>query len=211
MFFTLLLLSVCWYPQALWAAQAQSPLAPPQETQALESLRERTAAIATLSCSFTQETDIPLFTAPVVSTGTLRFKKPGMIAWEYRSPIAEGFVLAGDKGYRWHDSPDARVPFSTAGDPLAALVARQMLSWISCDLQWIMAEYSLAVSIPEPLTLTLTPRRSETGAVLENLTIAFSPQGVAESVVLREKSGGKTRLRFHNIVLNKPLADEEFR
>ncbi len=181
-----------------------------REEQAMERLRERTSAISTLSCSFTQETDIPLFTAPVVSQGTLRFKKPDMIAWEYTAPAAEGFVLTGDKGYRWQESRAKRIPFTTASDPLAGLVGRQVLSWICFDQQWINSEYGIAVDSLEPLAFTLTPKRKDVRAVVECLKITFASDGVAESVVLREKSGGTTTIRFHNVVLNAPFERREF-
>lgn len=189
---------------------SQAAVSGEAERTALETLRTLTAKLETVACDFTQETDIPLFAAPVRSEGVLRFKKPDRLIWEYRSPLREGFVLNGSTGYRWEDDKSKRAVFSAAKDPLAGLIARQMLAWIRFDQEWIRSEYAIRVESSAPLVLTLTPAHAEVRSVLQSLRIAFADSGVAESVTLTETGGGVTTIRFRNVAVNAPLDEREF-
>ena len=183
----------------------------PKEDAALDKLEELTGAVNTLACTFTQTTDIPLFTEPLISEGLLRFQKPDTLVWEYTSPMKEGFVLKRDKGFRWEDDRSRRVAFTTASDPLAGLIARQMLAWISFDRDWIQSEYAVRVENPSPLSLRLEPKRRDVRNVLSSLTITFAADGVARTILLKEAQGGATTILLHDVVLNHPLDERELR
>ena len=178
---------------------------------AIAFLQKQSESLTALSCDFTQETTIPMFARPVVSKGTLRYKRPGFLAWEYSQPIQEGFVLAGESGFRWEDSRDKRSSFTTAKDPIAAFVGRELLSWIHFDPSTIRARYEIAVTAASPLTLELTPKREDTRTVVKALRIAFDGNGVAKVVTLFEAKGGTTVITFHNVAVNPSLADDVFR
>ena len=178
---------------------------------ALLFLEKQSAALTALACDFTQETNIPLFARPVVSKGTLRYKRPGFLAWEYSEPLQEGFILAGETGFRWEDSRDKRASFTTAKDPIAAFVGRELLSWISFDQSVIRSRYEIAVPATSPLTLELTPKREDTRAVVQSLRIVFDTHGVAQTVTLSEAKGGTTVITFHNVAINPSLSDDVFR
>lgn len=178
---------------------------------ALETLKQETANIRTLRCAFTQSTDIPLFSEPIESRGRLLYAAPGSLVWEYTSPMQQGFVLDGDSGFRWEGYRSRRIAFSTAKDPIAGLIATQMLAWVRFDRSWIEANYAITVTRLSPVALTLTPKRTEVASVLSALHIAFAEDGVAREIRLQEAAGGKTRIALHDIVLNGPLEDGEFR
>jgi outer membrane lipoprotein-sorting protein len=125
--------------------------------------------------------------------------------------MKEGFVLNGPNGFRWEEDKSKRTAFRTDRDPVAALIAGQILIWLAFDPQQIRTEYGLAVQNASPLTLVLTPRREAVRSVLLSLRIAFAENGVAESVELTERSGGSTRIFFRNVVLDDPPDDGEFR
>jgi outer membrane lipoprotein carrier protein len=48
---------------------------------------------------FHQEYSYKTFKRKQVSTGTVTFKKPGLMRWEYAKPAAKTFVLANEKAY----------------------------------------------------------------------------------------------------------------
>ncbi|MDR2800664.1 MAG: outer membrane lipoprotein carrier protein LolA [Desulfovibrio sp.] len=178
--------------------------------RALVRLKSMTENIRTLSCSFRQSTDIPIFSEPEVSEGALRFRKPDALAWEYFSPMREGFVLNGRKGFRWEDDKSRRKPFVTGEDPLAGLVAGQLLVWMDFDRARIESRYEIVLESESPLTLTLLPRGPELRSVLGSLQISFDGRGAARRVVLNESRGGRTTLDFNEVILNRPIFDAEF-
>ncbi|MDR3175975.1 MAG: outer membrane lipoprotein carrier protein LolA [Desulfovibrio sp.] len=180
------------------------------EDPALARLKNMTENIRTLSCSFRQSTDIPLFSEPAVSEGRLRFRKPDALAWEYSSPMREGLVLKGGSGFRWEDDKSRRKPFVTGEDPLAGLIAGQMLAWVDFDRARIESRYDIVLESESPLVLTLLPRGQDLRSVLSSLQISFDGQGAARRVILNESRGGRTTLDFSGVILNGPVPDAEF-
>lgn len=178
--------------------------------EALETLRRRAESLESVRADFVQESSIPLFAQPVLSSGRFVFKRPASLRWEYINPIREGFVLNGDKGFRWDNNSPARKPFSPGKDPLAAIIARQMIAWITYDLESIGREYSIQ-SLPGPdMRLRMTPLRNDVRGVITAIIITFTPEGPASLVEIREAAGGGTSIRFSNTVVNGPLDGHEF-
>jgi outer membrane lipoprotein-sorting protein len=185
--------------------------AEPDMDRALNRLNALTASINSLRCDFTQTTSIPLFTAPVVSQGILLFQKPDALVWEYTAPVAQGLAFSGGKGFRWDEDKSRRTPFIIAEDPIAGLIAAQMLAWIRFDRIWIEAQYAIQVEEEEPLSLILIPKNADMRSVLASLSIRFADDGIARTILLMEASGGSTEIRFHSVVVNGAVDAGEFR
>jgi outer membrane lipoprotein-sorting protein len=182
-----------------------------QDTEnALARLRSLTESIASLRCDFTQTTNIPLFAGSVVSTGRLLFQKPDSLVWEYAAPVPQGLVFSGGRGFRWEESKNSRSAFTTATDPVAGLIAAQMLAWIRFDRDWIESQYTIQIEEQSDLTLILTPKTADASAVLTSLAIRFADDGIARTVILKEAAGGSTVIRLHNVAINDPVGAEEF-
>ena len=178
---------------------------PAQAKDALDVLKEQAAAMTSVHSDFTQETSLPMFKLPLRSQGRFVFAKPDALLWEYLSPVQEGFVLRGNKGFRWQDHKKNRVPFTSDSDPLAAIIARQITAWIIFDMQSIEREYRID-ELPGPgMRLKMTPLKKEVGAVIDSITIAFTPQGPASTVEITETRGGRTVISFTNTLINAPL------
>lgn len=183
--------------------------------QALCRLQDLTASVHSIRSAFTQTTNVPLFVHPVVSEGIFLFKKPDSLVWEYTAPIAQGLAFSGREGFRWEGGREKRAPFKTADDPVAGLVAAQMLAWIRFDRAWIESQYTVrkgeGASGEDGLALTLEPKRLEIRSILTALELRFGEDGIARSIILREAAGGTTEIIFHDVAVNAPVDDGEFR
>ena len=115
------------------------------EAETLDFLRQKTATLTSVKSTFVQTTRIPMFESPVVSQGAFAFARPDRLRWEYTSPIREGFVLNGRTGFRWDSDPSNRTPFNAGSDPVAAIIAKQLITWITLDLDLIRKAYDIAV------------------------------------------------------------------
>jgi len=173
--------------------------------------KQKFAAPTTIRSDFIQETAIPMFTNPMRTSGRFVFKHPGALIWEYISPLNEGFSLKGGKGYRWEDGRENRSFFTVQEDPLAAIIARQLVAWITLDIQSISREYHIERVESEMLRLKMTPLREDVRSVIANIAITFNQDGSASLVELNEQEGGKTSITFFNTVINIPVDDEEFK
>ncbi len=99
-------------PAATKAPPATSPQAPAaaakrgQMEPAVRALVERMQAFyektQDFKASFRQDYSYKTFKRKQTSTGTVTFKKPGLMRWEYAKPAPKTFVLAGEKIYM-HD------------------------------------------------------------------------------------------------------------
>lgn len=194
----LLLAVVCGLPVQAFAADA------------LAGLKERTAAVMTVRSDFAQETAIPMFSHPMRSQGRFLFKRPDFLRWEFTSPMREGFALKGDAGVRWEDDGAARTAFTVKTDPVAGVIARQLMAWITFDLASINREYGIETLGESPLVLRMTPLRDDVRSVIASITITFSADGPASLVEIQETRGGRTTIAFSGTIVNGPVDDGEF-
>jgi outer membrane lipoprotein carrier protein len=82
----------------------QVPAAAPAKTETkVKALVERMQAFydkaQDFTASFQQDYTYKAFKRTQTSSGTVTFKKPAMMRWEYEKPAKKTFVLAGDKVY----------------------------------------------------------------------------------------------------------------
>ncbi len=71
---------------------------------------------------FRQDYTYKTFKRTQTSTGTVTFKKPGLMRWEYQKPSAKTFVLAGDKVYAYDPEARTLTKASIATNQLSASV-----------------------------------------------------------------------------------------
>jgi outer membrane lipoprotein carrier protein len=177
----------------------------------LTDLERKLATVTTVRSDFIQETAIPMFANPMRTDGRFIFKHPDALIWEYLSPLNEGFSLKDGKGYRWENGRENRVSFTAQEDPVAAIIARQLVAWITFDIQSISREYHVERVESKALQLKMTPLREDMRSVIADITITFSQEGPASLVELNERGGGRTSITFFNTVINAPVNNEEFK
>lgn len=176
----------------------------------LQELRVQTTSVESISSEFSQESHLAVFEETIVSNGRFLFRKPDKLRWEYLHPIMEGFALDGDQGVRWTET--TKSSFSLRSNPLMNIVARQLLSWGTFDLEQISAEYDIALAGESPVLLKLIPKDPDTSLVLKHLLIEFSvSSNTVQRVEIHDLSGDFTRILFENSQLNTPLDNGMFR
>lgn len=176
----------------------------------LQLLRLTAAATTTLQSSFTQTTTIPLFATPVESKGRFAFKAPAQLRWEYLEPAQEGFILNNGGIIRWEGEKAEHTVLPVSANPLSAILGKQLLGWISFDLDWIRKDYTLSLDKNTPRTLILEPKTVPLKEIIASLRISFSDKGTASSVLVKEQSGSATLLQFTATEVNSPLTEKEF-
>jgi len=177
---------------------------------AIAVLKERTESVKTLRSEFVQETVIPMFSRPMRTEGRFVFKRPDFLRWEFVAPMREGFALKGNSGVRWEDDGARRTAFTVASDPVAGVIARQLMAWITVDLASISKEYAIESLSVAPLKLRMIPLRDDVKGVIAGITISFSAEGPASEVVIEEAAGGTTTIAFTRTIVNGPVTDGEF-
>lgn len=165
----------------------------------------------TLYSHFTQEKHLDIMAETLLSQGLFAYRKPDHLRWELLTPIVSGFVLRGQQGERWNGLSRELERFSVERDPLMGMIAQQLLAWARVDLDWLQQRYVMELVSEQPLQLKLTPRDAGEAGFIDHLEIFFAAdRRYVEQVVLVEKSGDSTRLRFTDVKVNGSLPDDIF-
>ena len=194
-------------PDAGSAAPAVSPVAPSPEVKALvgrmqafyESTQDFTA-------NFRQDYAYKTFGRTVTSTGTVAFKKPGQMRWDYLTPAKRSFVLSADKVYGW--DPGAQT-LTRADLPSSALSTSVTFLWGKGQL---LDEFTI-VRVPceacQGTLLLLTPRKKD--ARFRELRLELDPKTaqVRRSVVV-DPDGSENTILFSELRTNTGMSKERF-
>ncbi len=176
---------------------------------ALRALEQKTQGLRSLRADFEQISHIPLFDAPVTSTGRLLFQKPGNLLWGYTAPYAEGFAFYNEKGLAWDERAGVR-QLRPDQEPAVRSFRAGISGWVEFSVATVREAYDVSVLSVSPLVLKLVPKDATLASVVASMVFTFADDGTARTLVLQEASGGKTEIRFHNVVVNAPLTEADF-
>lgn len=137
----------------------------------------------------------------LVSRGTLRVKKPGMIRWDYVEPEPKTIAVVGARLLQWE--PGARQAYVDEHFDATAMNAAVAFLLGKGDL-----EREFDISSPEPGTLRLEPRRADPR--VESVTLTVSPDGAVTGTRVADGSGNVNAMRFERIRRNVGLERADF-
>jgi len=150
--------------QAAAAPQPKAPAAAPAMAADVKALVDRMQAFYEKTSDFTaefrQEYTYKAFKRTQTSTGTVIYKKPALMRWEYLTPGKKTFVLAGQKVYAY--------------DPEAMLLTRASIATnqLSASVTFLWGQGKLA----DEFTITKKACDKCKGAVLELLPLKPDPR-----------------------------------
>lgn len=141
-----------------------------------------------------------------VESGTLLLRKPGRMKWEYSVPPGKLFVLDGK--YAWFYSP---------GDPQVQRFPAKELDDLRSPLRFLLGHtelerelnnLTLAPAANGNFTLSGQPKGQENR--VRKLTLAVTPAGVIDGIVMEEMDGATTRFAFTNQQPDAPIPAQDF-
>jgi outer membrane lipoprotein carrier protein len=184
-----------------------SPLTKAEEAELLDSVTERYERFSDLSASFSQSSYFVGLGKRVKSEGNVRFKKPGMMDWNYSAPDEQRFVADGKT--LWFFQPD-----------LNQVTLGEFEDSFSSDLP---VSFLLGIGSLQEKFKLLSACRTQAGILAKlgpaaadpNLDEFFllidSKTKVPKGAKIIDVGGNETGIVFEDIVLDKELPKEEFR
>jgi outer membrane lipoprotein carrier protein len=146
------------------------------------------------------------FGRTTTSTGTVAFKKPAQMRWDYLSPAPRSFVLTGERVYAW--DPQAQT-LTRAALPTSELSSSVTFLWGKGHL---LDEFTISRA-PCPdcqgVLLVLRPRKSETRFRELRLELEPKTAQVRKSVVV-DPDGSENTILFTDLKTNTGLSKERF-
>lgn len=142
----------------------------------------------------------------LTSTGSMTFKKPGLMRWEYAKPSPKSFVLAGDKVYM-HD-PEAKL-LTRAKIDTSQLSASVTFLWGKGNL---LDEFNIAKAACthcKGTLLELVPKQKDPRFRKLHLEVDPKTAQVVRSVVF-DPDGSQNAISFSNMKTNVGINEKTF-
>ncbi len=188
---------------ALLVALSAAPAAPTAPdaaalAQRVQGFYERTAD---LEARFTQTYTYANLGRAQVSKGRLRVKKPGMMRWDYDSPIAKTVAVKGKRLVQYE--PDENQAYVDEKFDATAM---------SAAITFLVGRGDLAKEFDFSLdgngALVLTPRAADPRVA--SIVLVADASGEVTETRVRDGSGNENRIVFDRIETNRGLKDGDF-
>ena len=208
---TLLLIAALLTSQTPTDAPA-APAALPEERSAsaldqlIDGVGERTSRISNYEAKFHQEVTRKHLPRPLKRSGTVYFKKPGMMRWDYQIPervyyISDGQVL-------WSYEAREKLAYKL---PVKNSELYSALKFLFGQGK-LREEFSIrqVAATKGHLGLELTPKVPKSGYTKLVLEVSSETYDI-RSTILFDPIGNESRVRFENAKTDKVLKEAAFR
>jgi outer membrane lipoprotein carrier protein len=183
---------------------------PPEPTQEVKAIVGRMQAFyertQDFTANFQQAYAHKSFGRTTTSTGTVAFKKPAQMRWDYLTPSKRSFVLSGERVYAW--DPSAQT-LTRGALPTSELSSSITFLWGKGNL---LDEFSIQrVPCPEcqGALLVLTPKKTETR--FRELRLELDPKTAqVRRTVVVDPDGSENSIVFSDLKTNTGVGKERF-
>jgi outer membrane lipoprotein carrier protein len=196
-----------------WATGARAAETPPLD-QLTAKMQEAYDKTQDLTARFVQELTLASLKTTEREEGTVYFKKPGRMYWEYRQPksgkIFKQLVVNPEKAWLYVPE-DSVVYVQDASAMYRSKLSIRLLSGVGS----LREDFHIAYAMPEATDreghyqLVLTPKQGDLGVEKLLLTIDRNSLQIVQCR-FPDAYGNLTRLTFQNIVINKRLPESLF-
>ena len=154
-----------------FSAQAQDRIPIDRSDATVQALLEHSRTTTSLKADFVQEKHLKMLATPVVSTGIIRFKKPGQLRWQVDTPepsvaVVDGKTVMISKAGKEDDVTAAdRQAFSAITNLIEGIVSGELLDGKSMVATFFTTKEGLLVEL-----LPTDPRMAKR---LKQVTLLF--------------------------------------
>ncbi len=195
-------------------AVAGGPSSPPPAVDAalIQRIQAHYDRVQDFEAHFIQRVVHRIVHKVIEESGTMAFKRPGRMRWEYQNPENKLFVTDGEKSY-FYVPEDHQVIVSHTPGGAMGLAEGSPFSVIMGETRLLDA-FEVKNSDSEPQAggevLLLIPRHPQEG--FEEAEIEVRPEnGQVIRVSLLDRQGNRTEFLFDEIRENRRLVDSMFR
>lgn len=177
------------------------------------SIRKAAATIKSIESDFVQTRTLKILKKPLVSRGTMAFRRPNDLRWEYLSPLPTLLVARGGNVQRLIKHDNAWV--SDASGRLEAM--KVVLGEINL---WLDGNFSSSKTFrpalrpatgSQPASVELSPVDPSLGKIISRITLAFGERpGTVSAIDIHEEGEGVTHIAFVNTRFDQAIPDTRF-
>lgn len=192
------------------SAQSSQDFEPVKNNSELKvKIVEKAKNTKSISSDFTQEKHLTMFEEVLMSKGTLLFKEPNMVRWEYATPISYTIVLDGKK-VKIKDDEKVK-SYDMNSNPIFKEINRLLVHSLNGE---ILSSPDFRIEYFESkdqYMARLFPNSEDMKQVISNIEIYFAKIdfGVV-GLRINEFSQDYTTIKFQNRILNEDIEDSSF-
>ncbi len=178
-------------------------------SRAIRLIQKRYDSIRDITASFVQETYSPGVYRPVVSSGTVYFKRPEMMRWEYEKPEPQ-VVVTGSADVFVYEEEAAQVMVLPRSRFLSSEISRAFFLGKGSLDHFFRVTTDRQCNLDGKWCLRLFPKK-KSGNLQEVRIVADPRTHLIREVWIKDELGGRTHISFGNIKINSRLPDSLFR
>jgi outer membrane lipoprotein carrier protein len=168
------------------------------------AVEARHRSIRDFQARFVQAYRSAAFGQEIVESGTLRFKRPGRMRWEYRKPEHKLFICDGTSFYFYVPADRQVIVRQRGGDQ--GLAYRLLFGEVAVARDF---EANVESATADTTRVKLTPRRPD--PEVESVLLDVDTKMGLRAIEIRDVQGNRSEFRFEDVRENRGLADRDFR
>jgi outer membrane lipoprotein carrier protein len=174
--------------------------------QIVKKLQARYDSTAGFHANFTQQVESATLGQKIESRGTVVFKKPGRMRWEFTEPKQ---TLVSDGKFFWFYQPAEKQVIKT---PFQNAFTSNTPASFLLGVGQLQKDFTVALTseTADAYQLRLTPKQDPEAIGTLDLTVNTKTFDIQQAVVT-DPLGNVTRLQLTNIDRAAPIKDETFR
>ena len=190
------------------SVQAQTEMSS-LEAEALKTLvKSQAVTTKTITSNFIQYKHLDFLSNDIITKGTLAFKTPDLVKWEYVEPYKYTVLFKNETLYINDEGKKNQVDIGS--NKLFKQLNSLIINSIKGDMfddDAFKIEY---FKIDNNSQVHFIPKDKKSSKYISAFHITFNTRGDVIEVKMIEPSGDFTKIVFNNKVLNKPLTDAIF-
>lgn len=173
-----------------------------QKNEVIAKINKATSGLKSMSCNFVQTKYMSLLSDKMVSEGSMYFKQPDRLRWEYTKPYKYLFILNGAKVYVGNKS--RKDVIDTRTNKVFKEVARIMMNTVTGKALANTGDFVIDVSgDASSWHVTLVPRKRELKQMFSKVELIFGKSSLMISELnIYEKNKDRTNIKMKNIRTN---------
>lgn len=205
----ILMMVGCLMASLLVMVKAQEPVAPSTEDYMME-LQKHLESVTTVQADFEQEKKLAVFNRSMMIRGEMALDRPKRMMWHVREPVRYCILMEGDTVRQWDEDTDRVQTLHVRDNPTLRAVFSQFQAWFLGDYRTIAQTYDVVIVDREPPCLRFSPKPDSAMPEMVKqvqMTMTKDRRSI-RTIMIDEKGGDSTTIRFLNIRLNQSIPKE---
>lgn len=188
--------------------QAQTKMTLAEATALKETVKSQATTTKTITSDFVQNKHLDFLSNDIITKGSLAFKVPNMIKWEYVDPFKYSVVFKNDMLYINDEGNKSDIDlgsnkmFKQLNTLIIKSVKGDMFDENEFDIEYYNKDNNSLVYF--------SPKDKKFAKYIKAFHITFNKKGDVIALKMIEPSGDYTKITFTNKILNSPLDDALF-